>query len=270
MSADVALSLVRDQPHVSFSAVSSYLKCPRSYEMRYVRRAPAETRPGSLVFGSAIHEALATFYDALREGKAAPGPEAMGDAFRASWARQLAGDVPVLFDEKDTAASMAEAGVRLLACFCEQAPPPHEVLQVEAPFAIEIADPDTGEVLPERLVGVFDAVVRDPDGRCRILEHKTGARRWTEDRLAYDLQLTAYSLAAPVMGLGDAAVVVQLLLKTKAPALELYEVARTERDRQDLRRVLVGVLTAIRAGAFYPVRDWHCRGCAFAGTCVAG
>jgi len=270
MSGANELAHLRAQPHVSFSAISSYLRCPRSYEARYVRRVPPATRAASLAFGTAIHEALAIFYAALRDGRPEPAYEDLVGVFDVAWKRQLAEQPPVLFDERDTADSLAEAGAKLLDCFLAQAPRPAEVLAVEAPFSIEIADPDTGEVLPERLVGAFDVVVRDADGACRILEHKTGARRWTEDRLAYDLQPSAYTLAAPELGFGDADVTIQLLLKTKAPAFETYAVARTEQDRCDLRRVVCGVLAAIRAQAFYPVRDWPCRSCPYAGPCVTG
>jgi len=270
MSAAIDLAHLRAQPHVSFSAISSYLRCPRSYEARYVRRVPPATRAASLAFGTAIHEALAIFYAALRDGRPEPAYEDLVRVFDVAWRRQLAERPPVLFDERDTADSLAAAGAALLACFLAQAPRPAAVLGVEVPFSVEVVDPDTGEVLPERLVGAFDAVVRGADGRCRILEHKTGARRWTEDRLAYDLQPSAYTLAAPELGFGDAAVTIQLLLKTKAPAFETYAVARTEQDRCDLRRVVCGVLAAIRAGAFYPVRDWPCRSCPYAGPCVTG
>ena len=270
MSAVVDLAAVRAAPHVSHSAIASYMRCPRQYESRYVRRLPPETRAASMAFGSAIHEVLAFFYTALREQRPEPGLADLVPIFEAAWAHQLDDAVPVLFDGHDTADSMAATGADMLACFLEQAARPAEVLAVEAPFSVEVEDPETGEVLRERLVGVFDAVVRDAGGAVRVLEHKTAARRWTEDRLAFDLQPTAYTLAAPVLGFGDAAVTIQLLLKTKTPGFEAYAIERTEQDRRDLLRTVVGVLAAIRAGAFYPVRDWQCRGCAYAGACVAG
>jgi putative RecB family exonuclease len=270
MSAVVDLAAVRAAPHVSHSSLATYMRCPRQYEARYVLRLPAETRAVSLAFGSAIHEALAFFYAALRDHRPEPSLEELVPVFEEAWAHQLEDSVPVLFDERDTAASMVVTGTALLACFLKEAPRPAEVLAVEAPFCVEVVDPETGEVLTERLVGVFDAVVKERDGSLRILEHKTAARRWTEDRLAFDLQPTAYTLAAPALGYEGAAVTIQLLLKAKKPGFEALTVTRIEQDRRDLLRTISGVLAAVRAGAFYPVRDWHCRGCAYAGACVAG
>ncbi|MFO7684841.1 MAG: PD-(D/E)XK nuclease family protein, partial [Desulfobacterales bacterium] len=92
----------------------------------------------------------------------------------------------------------------------------------------------------------------------------------SKHRLDHDLQLTAYHLAAPMMGLGDAPVTLQLLLSGKEPSLESYQPARSERDHHDLLTIVSGVLKAIDAGAFYPVREWHCQSCPYAGPCLAG
>jgi len=52
MSGANDLAYLRAQPHVSFSAISSYLRCPRSYEARYVRRVPPARRARPLPTGS--------------------------------------------------------------------------------------------------------------------------------------------------------------------------------------------------------------------------
>jgi hypothetical protein len=142
--------------------------------------------------------------------------------------------------------------------------PPASVTDVEMAFAVDVDDEGT------RFVGVLDAVVLEEGGAFKILEHKTAGRRWAPDRISSDLQITAYSLAAPLLGLGDATIDVQLLLKTKKPAFEVLHAARTDADRRDLMAIVSGVTKAIKAGAFYPVRSWACRGCQFAGACVAG
>jgi putative RecB family exonuclease len=129
-------------------------------------------------------------------------------------------------------------------------------------------NPETGEFLP-KLIGRFDALVEDPDGRVRLLEHKTSSRRFSESRLAHDLQPTAYGLALLRRGI-EATVTFQVLLKTKTPALELYDVERGPQDHRDLIETIIGVHRAVEAGAFHPVRDWWCQGCPYSGPCVAG
>jgi predicted RecB family nuclease len=175
----------------------------------------------------------------------------------------------VLFGDDESAESLLETGAAMLCVFHEKAERPYRVVEIEMPFGVQLTDPVTGEALP-RLVGVFDAVVQDADGVYRILEHKTAARRWTEDRLRYDHQLTAYGLVAPLLGFGKARIDVQLLLKTKKVDFAVYPVTRTESDEHDFLEVVGGVTRAVRAQAFWPNRDWQCRSCEYASRCVAG
>jgi len=266
---NTAIKILFAEEHLSASAIGKYLRCPRSYSYRYVDHRIPETRASSLVFGSAIHTALAFYYSALRRIDPEPGLAELCDVFRGAWAEGLDDGIPVLFGDNEDADKLTDLGVRMLGAFIEKAPLYPEVIEVEMPFSVELADPETGEVLP-RLVGVLDAVVREREGGYAILEHKTAAKRWTEDKLAFDNQLTAYSLAAPQLGLDNATVVVQVLLKTKNPDLVLYRPHRSDADRRDLVDIVRGITRAVRAEAFHPIRDWHCRGCEYASACVAG
>jgi len=269
MRAATAIKLLFAEDHFSASGLAKYLRCPRSYQYRYVDHRTPESRASALVFGSAIHTALAHFYGALRNSQPEPGIEELADIFRGAWAEGLDDGPPVLFGDDENADKLTDCGVAMLAAFLEKAPRPASVLEVEMPFSIELVDPATGDVLP-RLVGVFDAVVREADGRTAILEHKTSAKKWAETKLAFDSQITAYSLAAPQLGFRDADVVIQVLLKQKSPDLVLYRPTRTDADKRDLVEVVRGVAAAVRAEVFFPVRDWHCRSCEYASACVAG
>jgi len=264
-----ALALLRKEEHISVSALNTYIRCPKQWQHRYLLKTEASHRASALAFGTAIHKALAAHYEALNDGKEELSHEALSTVFRDSWAFQLDGEVPVLLSDKESVDGLTDTGIKMLEVFLDKAPRYAGVAEVEMPWSIELVDEQTGEALP-RLVGVFDAVVRNGDGGYLVLEHKTGARRFSEDRVAYDTQVTVYGLAAKLMGLGEAPVAIQLLTKTKNPAFELYETRRTAADRKDFIEMAVGVTRAIKAGAFYPVRDWPCRGCEYAHRCVAG
>ena len=73
---------------------------------------------------------------------------------------------------------------------------------VEQSFVAELHDPSTGEVLEETLVGTFDLVLHE-GARQIVCEHKTSGRRYSDDQLKNDLQLTAYQLAARQIEHGD-------------------------------------------------------------------
>jgi putative RecB family exonuclease len=269
VNGQAALAVLRAENHVSFSAITTYLQCPSAYEHRYVLDTPPSHRSGALAFGAAIHAALAHHYRRLVDGAQATSEE-LEAVFADDWRRELNHPVPVLFDRSETADGLLDLGVELLRTFHATVEQPHRVVGVEEPFSVELVDPLTGQIFDERLVGVFDAVVQDTNDDYSVVEHKTAGRRWSSERLATDLQLTAYSLAAPLVGLGPASIALNVLLKTKTPTVEVHHLDRTDNDRRDLVRLVSGVLTAIRAGAFFPRCDWHCRSCPFAGPCLAG
>jgi len=270
MRSSSALALLRAERHISASALGKFLTCPASYRFHYLLKLKPTHRPGPLVFGGAIHSALAEFYIALRGKKPEPSLEAIQAVFHQDLKRSFSESPPVLLDNDQTLDSLLETGNGLLKVFHESAPRPHRVVGVEEPFSIELHDPDTGEVPPVKLVGAFDVVAQEESGCYVVIEHKTAARRWAEDRLNNDLQVSGYCLAAPSMGLGEASVQLQVLLKTKAPAMAIHKLTRSEQDQRDFLRVACGMLKAIDAGAYWPSRGWQCRSCQYAGPCLAG
>jgi len=270
MAAQTALAELREEAHTSVSAITTYIQCPKKYELSYLQRVPPSHRPVALSLGAALHQALALFYSHIRSTDSEMSKSELVEHFSRAWKAQLESPVPTLLDDKETEKSVEEKGAALLGAFHDLAPRPHRVIEIEMPFSVELVNPDSGEVLPVRMVGVFDAVVQDADGKYTILEHKSAARRWSEDRLAFDHQLTCYTLAGTACGLGDVRVSVQLLLKQKVPTLEIYQPTRTDDDRRDFLRLVCGVLKAIEANAFWAKRDWFCRTCPWAGPCLTG
>lgn len=268
MAASHALAEMRAEPHVSFSSLSTWLQCPQKWRYRYQLGVRPAYRPGALAFGAAIHSSLAVHFNALK--KDAPLPD-LASVFAEHWRRQLDGDTPVLLDDKQTPESMLQTGQAMLATYAKKVKLAGRIVAAEEPFSIEIYDPDTGEVSPVRLVGALDLIVQKPGGSFVICELKTASRRWSRSRLANDAQITAYSFAAPCIGLGDASVEVHLLLKSKQkPDCEIYQTTRDGRDHQDFLRTASGVIKAIDAEVFFPRRDWWCRSCEYAGPCLAG
>ena len=137
---------------------------------------------------------------------------------------------------------------------------------MEHGFTITLHDVDTGEPLEEQLVGTMDLLIRE-EGRVVVVEHKTAARKFTEDQLRYDFQPTAYQIAARESGLGDVALRFQVVTKTKVPAVQVTDIHRDDQDEQDFLRTAGGVLKAIDAGVSYPMRGWQCRGCPYESAC---
>ena len=257
---NAVLAALRAELHVSVSQVRTYLMCPKLYVSRYVLGLEREHRSPNLILGSAVHEALAGFYVAMKAGESMPVEELV-QTFADAFETEAVGEVRVLLPEGTEIGDIKDKGVGMLTVFAEKVKVPERVISVEQPFAVDIIDPDSGEVIEEQLVGAIDATVVD-DGETVILEHKTSARRWSQVQLDYDLQAGVY------LGVTDASLLrFQVLLKTRAPGFVTYDVTRTEEARVEALLVLCRVLDAIRAGIAWPNRGWQCRNCEYRTQC---
>lgn len=262
-----SLATLRQGLHVSVSQIKGYLRCPRQYELHYVRGTEPAFVLVALAFGSAFHQALGFYYSGVRSSGEAPPLDETIEVFSSAWQAAVEGPVPIQEDAEPSGDRIDQAAAMLGAfdTAIRTAGLPM-VESVEAPFSIEIHDPETGEVLEERLTGAFDLVTNEGDGRV-VVEHKTSARKYGQDQLRHDLQPTAYQLAARELGMGNVGLRYQVVTKAKEPAVQIEDVSRSRRDEGDFLATTVGVLRSIEAGAFFPVRGWQCRSCPYEHQC---
>ncbi|MBS2031597.1 MAG: PD-(D/E)XK nuclease family protein [Deltaproteobacteria bacterium] len=264
-------SISRATLAVSVSQVKAYLLCPRRYELKYVRGEQPAFVPVPLAFGSAFHEALALFYGRQMTHPTPPCVEELIEVFATAWSKFEDGDLPLGGEEDDVVAEdHLDKGAAMLRAFHAHAAaqPPEKVIAVELPFSVSLHAPATGVVLEEKLNGVID-LVTESDSRKVIVEHKSAAKRWTLDQLRYDHQVTGYQLAARELGMGEVELRIQIVTKTKTPAVQVEHLRRDEQDEADFMATVVGVLKAIDAGVSYPVRGWQCRSCPYAHVCMS-
>jgi hypothetical protein len=135
--------------------------------------------------------------------------------------------------------AVIDKGVQMVEVFRDHVAKTGTTMVVEAvemPFAVSIHDPDTGEVMEEQLVGTMDLVVMDGDRRI-VVEHKTGAKKWSEDQIRFDLQPTGYKLAARQAGMGDVGLRLQVVTKAKVPLVQVADLERVDGDEMDFLRV---------------------------------
>jgi putative RecB family exonuclease len=263
---------IPDGLYVSVSQMKAFLKCPAFYTFKYVLAELPAFVPVNLAFGAAVHSALAAYYLELKATGQPLAREHLLETFRDAWGEAVDGPVPLQPDDEDEGSldQLTDKGVSMLHAFDEHArrQGPVDVDAVEHSFSVPLHDPSSGEVLDEVLIGTMDLIIRTRTSRT-IVEHKTSAKKYGADQLRWDLQPTAYKLAARESGLGSLGLVYQVLTKTKVPAIQVAEVVRTEADELDFLRTVVGVLAAVNAGVDYPVRGWACRTCPFAHACAA-
>lgn len=173
---------------------NSFGSCHRKHYFEYELGRRPITDAESLRFGSLAHNGLELMFLNLWRG-----PEI---ALRESIAA-IEANAP---KEKTDAYALATARAMLEGYSECWGTDPIEVLAVEQHFEIPLINPDTnGQSRTFRLAGKIDAIVRLPDGRVVIVEHKTSSddigpdsRYWT--KLAIDGQVSGYYMGAKSLG----------------------------------------------------------------------
>src|SRR3990172_6867640 len=91
----------RKELHISKSQVKTFLMCPQKYFYQYVVAQKWERKPSALIFGSAIHEAVAEYYRALMTDEAPLSLEQLNEIFASAWSMESKSETPIQFNGND-------------------------------------------------------------------------------------------------------------------------------------------------------------------------
>lgn len=256
----------REQLHISFSQMNTYLMCPEKFRQQYVKRAPPSHRSPELIFGSAIHAALAIYHESIMGSGEKLGLQQVLDEFDALFDIVDEGAIPILWEDEGSREELSAQGHALLTLYYETIVP-NKVLAVEKQFSMPLKSPRHGGDAEEALVGFIDLIEEDEDGTVWITELKSAARRYDSTRLRFDKQMSIYAAAKDAMGVPNAKMRFLVLLKTKEPAIETYEIKRGAAEIAETNHVISEVLRAIDQQIYYPLRSWLCSKCPYRATC---
>jgi putative RecB family exonuclease len=266
----MVLPAMRQQPHVSFTQIDQYLRCPLKYKLTYVDRVTPDFTPAALAFGSGIHGAAALLFGGIAAGTQPTLDEVQG-YFESYWNLET-GQKAIRFGERDTKASLLDLARRMLAVLYRERESDTEIVGVEQPFDVPLIDLDTGEVLDRALVGTLDLLERDAAGGLVVVDLKTSARKYSDLQVEASLQLSVYSYATQMNGLADEQDLrlrFDVLTKTKQPELCRYWTTRDRAANVRLFRLAAEILKAIESGVFHPNPGWQCKDCQFRSQCWA-
>lgn len=235
----------------SYSKVSSFLRCPRAYRLRYLDDAPTERTSLALPFGSSFHDAVEHDVRERAAGRA-PTPEALHAKFREMFAARVEIAGPDL-DGDPAAALPLAAG--MLEAYRAADPLRGLAPAVEKRVAAEIAP-------GLELEGYVDFVVEG--AAPEIVELKTSARAWSQSQADWSLQGDAYALLT-----GVPAVRFVVVTKTKRPAVQELRTTSTPERRRRLIETVRDVDAAVRAGAFpRHATPQNCVRCEYRDRCL--
>jgi len=264
----MSLEQMRRRPHWSYSRINGLVShCSLQWAFRYVYNVEPEFTSSALVFGTAWHRTLELVYSRRMEGRET-GRENAAAFFSDQFGLEVTEARPrVRFTQNEDFDTLAEKGREMVGVMLSDIDENEKVSGVSVPFSVPIIDAD-GTPLDTPLVGEFDCVLEKNDQPI-IVDWKTAAKKWTDQKVKSDLQSTCYLYAWHHMHPDtNPGFRFDVVTKTKNPAYITYS---AERDGDDFMRLgeTVRVLERmIQAEAFFPdEQGMDCGNCPYTQEC---
>jgi len=163
------------------------MRCPLQFYFERVIKLPRPFIPSGLLFGSAVHEALAEYHSQLRS-QLEIRPEAVREQFLLTWQTREE-EMPVRFGNNESRDDLLDQGATLLDKYLHE-PPPQQIVGIEEEMVVPLYT-SRGELLDAPLIAVLDLMCRAEDG-LTVVEFKTSKRKYGEAELEMALQATCY------------------------------------------------------------------------------
>jgi putative RecB family exonuclease len=220
----------RSELHISHSQIFTYLNCSLKYYFGYVEGRMPEYRPAAMLFGSAIHAAIARYYKGVQK-KGKPEPLSLHqDLFHDYWN----------WETEDTGIPIAYRGgnptdFKLIGIV--------DCIQRDKDGNLIIIDNKTAN-------RAYSQDKIEQDLQMTVYSYLAAASRLVPAK-------------------SDTAHRFDVLVKLKKePRLDLYHTTRSAADRRRLAKTISRVLKGIEAGVFFPNASWMCTDCQHARACV--
>ena len=248
--------------YLSWSAISTFLKCPLKYSYHYLEQFPEEIVSSNLIFGSAIHTAVEAFFKERRTSQQSLGMKELLAVYHESWNQINLSDVR--FGKSEDIVSLGQLAERMLQAFLDSdlAKPKGSIVGIEAEFqAPVVADcPD--------LFARLDLMVEHDDA-LTVTDFKTARSRWSPAEInANEGQLLIYYEL--VRQFTDKPIRLQfaVMTKTKQPDIELRTIDPDPQRIERIRHLVQNVWASIQTGVFYPVPSvMNCPTCGYRDRC---
>jgi hypothetical protein len=216
----------------SYTQISQYLRCPRSYRYRYLDGWKEKDGRATLLFGRAFEQALAAYF--RREDCAA--------ALFTEWAKYQ--EAQLEYSHGDSWERMFRNGVQLLERLAQddriEVSRPTQNLQIKLVRSL----PNGND-----FVAYVDAIGK-LDGSPCLLEWKTTSSRYPEEPngvLSLDPQLICYSWMS---GMSDVALVA--FVRKRFSEIQYLKTTITDQQREEFGRMVETTASHIEAGEFLP------------------
>lgn len=244
---------------LSYSQVSTWLRCPKLYEYRYILKADPEKVGMALLLGGAVHDAVGAEAQRRLEG-ADGGLDYAVRSFREMLLVKVElPEAPIDLGKLSLIEHM-EVGEGLIRAYFEHGPV-DQLLAVEKEFELDLGD-------GLKLIGVIDFVTEGEKGQ-EVVELKTAARSWSENQAKLSMQGAIYAMALD--GERSAPVTYRVLVKNKTPKVQEFRLGSDEGTCTRMLDTIREVASGIKAECFpRNCSAQTCSSCAYQGQCLGG
>jgi PD-(D/E)XK nuclease superfamily len=237
----------------SYTQISRYLNCPRSYRHRSLDGWREKDTRANLLFGRVFEKVLAALF--VRQ-------DAGAVLFR-EWSTYQNGQLE--YSRNDSWDHMLRQGIQLLERFVQD-----DRVRIRQPIRnlqVKFTRPISGK---NDFVAYIDAIGQLDGNRC-LLEWKTTSSRYSEEPqglLSLDPQLVCYSW---VTGISDVAQVV--FIRKRLVEIQYLRTTITDEQREDFGRLVENTIGQIQSGYFLPHSGIRfpqnpCTSCPYVGLCL--
>jgi hypothetical protein len=237
----------------SYTQISQYLRCPRSYRHRYLDGWKENETRAAMVFGRSFEKALGAYFQ---------GEDPTAVLFQ-EWGAYR--EMPLDYTKGDSWDKLLHQGVQLLHLLAQddriRIQHPEKNLQLKMVRSL----PHGSE-----FVAYIDAV-GEIDGQYCLMDWKTTTSRYPEEPeglLSLDPQLICYSW---ISGIRDVALVV--FVRKRLAEIQYLKAAITDEQRAEFGRLVDSTTRQIEAGEFLPRSGIRfpmnsCTSCPHLGLCL--
>jgi len=237
----------------SYTQISQYVRCPRSYRYRYLDLWKEKDTRAAMAFGRCFETALTAYFR---------GQDCTAVLFK-EW--EAYRDVPLDYGKGDSWDKLVHQGVHLLHQFAQE-----DRIRIRRPkrnLQLKMIRPLPGA---DQFVAYIDAI-GELDGTCHLIDWKTTTSRYPEepeDLLSLDPQLICYSW---ITGIREVALVV--FVRKHLPEIQYLKATITEEQQRDFGQLVESAVGQIEAGQFPPHSGIRfpmngCTSCSYLGLCL--
>lgn len=237
-----------DLDHLSYSSISAYQMCPRSWYYKYIEKikTPASA---NLVFGSAFHGAI----EQLIKANLTSTPVRPEEVWFEQWQQQI--DRQEVDWQGELPEQISNQGMRMLAhsSTTELVKTLEPLITVEGLPTIEQYVELKLPGVP-KIIGYIDMIASDQS----LIDFKTAARSWTADKAEKEMQPNVYFAALLQSGIRLRPEMLfqhVVFVKTKTPQVQILKTIRTAADIFKAISLITETWKAIQSEIFTPRTD---------------